>query len=79
MQGFVIQLSRQYSQELAVRCKSLAEAEAIASRLAEGASPDDLGIQLMPVDNQISSSFNVRQIFNTDEADDANSDQPTEL
>ena len=63
MNGFVIQLTRQYTQEVAVRCKDMGEADAIASRLSAGADPAEIGVKLLTVDSQLSSSFNVRQIF----------------
>jgi hypothetical protein len=66
MKGFVIQLTRQYTQEVAVQCKDMSEADAIASRLSAGVDPDELGIKLMPIDSQLSSSFNVKQIFDTE-------------
>ena len=80
MQGFVISLNRQYAQELAIRCENIAEAEAVASKLSEGASPDDLGVSVMLVNSQLSSSFNVRQIFDTEVREIENVDTPpTEL
>lgn len=67
MKGFVIQLTRQYTQEVAVQCKDMGEADAIASRLSAGADPSELGIKLMPIDSQLSSSFNVRQVFDPEQ------------
>jgi methanogenic corrinoid protein MtbC1 len=67
MKGFVIQLTRQYTQEVAVQCKDMGEADAIASRLSAGADPAEIGVKLMPIDSQLSSSFNVKQIFDPEQ------------
>jgi hypothetical protein len=66
MKGFVIQLTRQYSDEIAVQCKNMSEANDIASRLSAGVNPSEIGVKLMPIDSQLSSSFNVRQVFDTE-------------
>jgi len=60
--NFVIQLTRNYKQALAINCAGLREAEAIAGKLLAGVdvglNPDDVPV----IDSEVSSSFRVREL-----------------